>query len=228
MPHEILGYCRVSTIMQVRDGISLEHQEQKIRDYAKYKNMEIKNIYRDEGISGKDYHNRPGLIKLLQDLQPKQYVVVYSLSRLARNAKQATEIEEEISKKRAYLVALDFDVNTKTAVGKLLFQIMNSFNEFMASDNSEKISANMNYLSSIGKLRTKPPFGYKFVAKDKPLERDEKEQEVIEYIRFIKKEQPQLTATLICRLLQEKDFRCRKAKKWYPNVVKKIIEDNGI
>jgi len=36
-----IGYIRVSTDEQAREGVSLESQEQKIRDYCKLKDFEI-------------------------------------------------------------------------------------------------------------------------------------------------------------------------------------------
>jgi site-specific DNA recombinase len=225
---EILGYCRVSTQEQREQGHSLEAQEKKIMDYAAYKGLTVKKVYKDEGISGADLQNRPALLELLKDIQPKQYLVVISLSRLARNAKQATEIEEQISAKKAYLVALDFDINTKTAVGKLIFQVMNSFNEFERNQTSERVSMTLRYMSSHGKLRSKPPFGKRFVAKDQPYIPDEYEQSILDVMRKLKKENPNITYTGMAEYLDTEGYKCRKAKKWYPNRVKKIMEENNI
>jgi len=47
-----VGYIRVSTIIQVKEGESLSTQKQQIVDYAKNKGWELDDIYSDEGISG--------------------------------------------------------------------------------------------------------------------------------------------------------------------------------
>lgn len=224
----IRGYTRVSTVEQKKEGISLESQKEKITSWGKYKNYTVSKFYTDEGISGKDYSNRDQLIQLLRDLKEKEYVVVCSLNRLARNVKQMIEIEEFITSKKAYLVALDYDVNTKTAVGRLIFNVIGSISQFEREATSEKVSMNLQYLSAQKRLRGKPPYGWRFTGKNQPFVKDEHEQSVIEQIRQWKKDYPQLTCSAICRILEDRCIPKGKSNKWYPNVLKKIMEDNSI
>jgi len=57
-PGQVLGYCRVSTSDQV-SGHSLESQEAMIKNYAGFKGFRVKQIFRDEGISGKEITTAP-------------------------------------------------------------------------------------------------------------------------------------------------------------------------
>ncbi|RLG08163.1 MAG: hypothetical protein DRN68_04195, partial [Thaumarchaeota archaeon] len=68
MPRKIkaVGYVRVSTEEQAREGLSLDAQEEKIRAYCTAKGWRLVRIYRDEGFSGKDL-NRPALQEMLRD-----------------------------------------------------------------------------------------------------------------------------------------------------------------
>ena len=59
-----VGYIRVSTEEQVKEGISLEVQEDKIKKYADLHNLELVEVIRDEGKSGKDL-NREGIQKII-------------------------------------------------------------------------------------------------------------------------------------------------------------------
>ena len=59
-----IGYIRVSTEDQAREGISLENQEVKIRAYASINDFELVEVICDEGASGKDLE-REGMAKLL-------------------------------------------------------------------------------------------------------------------------------------------------------------------
>lgn len=51
-------YTRVSTIAQT-EGYSLEAQQERLREYADYKNLEIAGEYCDAGKSGKNIIGRP-------------------------------------------------------------------------------------------------------------------------------------------------------------------------
>ena len=45
------GYCRVSTIMQSEQGISLETQRSRIADLCKFKGYDLKEYYTIRGIN---------------------------------------------------------------------------------------------------------------------------------------------------------------------------------
>ena len=55
---QALGYARVSTDEQAREGVSLESQVARIRAYAQAKELELADVLTDEGISGKTLERR--------------------------------------------------------------------------------------------------------------------------------------------------------------------------
>ena len=59
-----LGYCRVSTMDQAREGVSLDNQQAKIQAYCKLNGFDLVEIIRDEGLSGKTLE-REGMVRLL-------------------------------------------------------------------------------------------------------------------------------------------------------------------
>ncbi len=64
-----IGYIRVSSDDQAREGLSLEAQERKIRAYCDLKGLELVTIFKDEGISGfKPLEKRPGGLSALASL----------------------------------------------------------------------------------------------------------------------------------------------------------------
>jgi len=64
-----IGYIRVSSDEQVREGLSLEAQEKKIRAYCELKDLDLVAIFKDEGISGfKPLEKRPGGARVLSTL----------------------------------------------------------------------------------------------------------------------------------------------------------------
>ncbi len=48
----VVGYIRVSTQGQARDGYSLKYQEEEIKVYCKEQGLNLIHIFRDEGICG--------------------------------------------------------------------------------------------------------------------------------------------------------------------------------
>lgn len=79
--------------MQVEQGYSLENQEYEIKNYVETKHMALVHIYKEEkGASGKNIEGRPQFQQMLSDIAKNRdidYVVVYNMSRFARNAADA-------------------------------------------------------------------------------------------------------------------------------------------
>ncbi|MDQ0233410.1 hypothetical protein J2S19_004757 [Metabacillus malikii] len=48
----VVGYIRVSTQGQAKDGYSLKYQEDEIKAYCEEQGLNLIHIFRDEGISG--------------------------------------------------------------------------------------------------------------------------------------------------------------------------------
>ncbi len=58
-----VGYIRVSTEDQVKEGISLDAQKAKIEAYAAINDLELLSIIRDGGASGKSL-DREGIVSV--------------------------------------------------------------------------------------------------------------------------------------------------------------------
>ncbi len=73
--------------------------------------------------SGATREGRPGLRAVLASLRPGDTVVVQSLDRLARSVRDACDIVDEITARRASLHILDLAVDTSTPAGKFMLQV---------------------------------------------------------------------------------------------------------
>ena len=83
-------YDRVSTELQVKEGLSLEAQKAALTDYAVSHGYEIVDYYADEGITArKKMQNRKDLIRLLRDVEADKIdlILVTKLDRWFRNIK---------------------------------------------------------------------------------------------------------------------------------------------
>ena len=64
MRKRAVGYCRISTLMQV-ENTSLKDQEEKIRMYAKLHDIVIDKIFTDKAVSGKST-DRPQYYEMMK------------------------------------------------------------------------------------------------------------------------------------------------------------------
>ena len=78
-------YLRMSTEHQ---KYSTENQAEAIREYASRNNIEIVSTYADEGISGLTFEGRPGIQRLIADVESGRaefrLILVYDVSRWGR------------------------------------------------------------------------------------------------------------------------------------------------
>jgi site-specific DNA recombinase len=156
-----IGYIRVSTEEQT-NGVSLEAQEAKIQAWCMLHDAELVAVYRDEGISGyKGREYRPGLDTALKQVcKVKGSLVVYSLSRLARNTRETIEIGECLNTCGADLVSLSEDINTTTAAGKMVFRMLAVLAEFERDQISERTTMAMAHKRSQGhRISGQVPYG---------------------------------------------------------------------
>ena len=83
-----IGYIRVSTDDQAREGVSLDVQAERIRAYADMAEIELVGVVCDKAISGTiPLADRPGGADLLQ--HDVKHVIALKLDRLFRDAADA-------------------------------------------------------------------------------------------------------------------------------------------
>ena len=117
-PHGALIYARVSTLTeQQQDGSSIENQIEKCRQWAESKNLPIKLILYDMGISGKD-PKRPALLHLYAKAEKGDTLIVHSLSRISRgDLRTALNTVGELQDRGVSCRCLDEGADTTTPYG---------------------------------------------------------------------------------------------------------------
>lgn len=224
-----VGYVRVSTDLQVQDGHSIDSQKRSIFDYCLYKKFNFQRFYEDGGKSGKNTA-RPHLIEMLNQLQPGMIVIVTSISRLSRDIGDTRNIIDTIKNKGASLTILDLNVDTSTAMGDFMLNVMASVSQFERKQTSERVSTTLNNMSRDGTLITKPRYGFRLIkeGKESHIVEDPDEQRVISSIRDMIIADPKITTAAIVRRLEQQDVKIRKAKKIYHDTIRKIIDANNL
>lgn len=106
-PVQVVGYCRVSSTLQEKDGASLSLQQQKIKMYYEQSHFaEFELVWIFDVVSGKNIHKQPQLQKCIQENIQKSHVkaiFVYHASRLTRNYSQGIELIESLSGKTCFI-----------------------------------------------------------------------------------------------------------------------------
>jgi len=184
-----IGYVRVSTEGQAKEGVSLEAQQRKIEAWCVANDFELGGVFVDAGLSGKRADNRPELQNALSAVtQSKGVLVVYSLSRLARSTKDTIQISERLDKAGADLVSLSEKLDTTSAAGKMVFRLMAVLAEFERDQVYERTIAALAHKKSKGERVGKIPFGFNLAADGVMLLENPDELRAVELIRELKAE----------------------------------------
>jgi len=160
-------YIRVSTEDQAKQGISLQAQEEALKNYASALGYELFNIYKDEGKSAKDIKGRKEMSNMLEDAKNKKFqaIFVYKLDRFSRSLKDLIETIERLKEWNVDFVSLQDKIETTSASGKLMFHIISAFAEFERNVTGERTKFSMDKKARDGFLVSRAPFGYKIVEK---------------------------------------------------------------
>ena len=178
-------YDRVSTEMQVKDGLSLDAQKQALTDYALAHHYTIVDYYTDEGITArKKMQNRKDLIRLLNDVKDDKIdlILVTKLDRWFRNIKDYHNTQAILEAHHCNWKTIFEEYDTSTSNGRFAINIMLSVNENECDRDSERIRSVFEYKKSRKEyLSGKPAYGY-LVSHDKHLVKDTTTQPIVEDI----------------------------------------------
>ena len=182
MKKRAVGYCRISTLMQV-DNTSLKDQEDKIKMYAKLHNMDIDKMFIDKAVSGKST-DRPEYDNMISYVKENNIdmIIVYKNDRLHRSLYNLLSMIYELQEYEVALVSVTEHFDTSTPQGMLFLQMLGSFAEFERSVINERTRngriARLNDNKWVG---GKPALGYK-VNKSGEFIVDEEEAKIVKDI----------------------------------------------
>lgn len=220
----VVGYVRVSTEEQAREGISLEAQREKIEAWTHAMDGELLTVEEDAGISGKMIRNREGLQRALElACTEKAVLVVYSLSRLSRSTRDTLAVAERLGKAGADLVSLSERIDTTTAAGKMVFRMLAVLNEFERDQISERTSAVLQYKKARLEAYSPTPYGYRRCGTK--LIEDEAEHGIVLRIQRLRGEGCSLRE--IANHLNEELIPSKNGCRWYASTVSYIL-GNGL
>lgn len=155
-------YTRVSSFEQVREGYSLDAQKRTLEKYADAMNYTIFEYYSDEGIPGKRMKNRPGLLRMLEDVRQRKIdiVLIWKITRLGRNTTELLQMSDLFQKYNVRLISVTESFDTSTPMGKLFFCILSAFAEYENEMRGENVRAGIEERMRQGKRFFAQAFGF--------------------------------------------------------------------
>lgn len=128
----VVGYGRVSTHEQAASGAGMAAQRQAVEAACAARGWTLVTFHEDAGASGKSLRDRPGLDAALDEVAAGEVdgIVVAKLDRLSRSLPDAHGLIHRALRESWALVALDLGVDTSTASGRLVANVIASVAEW--------------------------------------------------------------------------------------------------
>lgn len=215
-----IGYVRVSTEEQAKEGVSLEAQEERIRKYAEYKGFDLIEIIRDEGKSG-GTANREGFQKLLARIEANGFdaLILFSLDRLSRDMLTLLALERLLDECNVELHTIEGQIDTSTPDGFMNFAMRAFLSEMERRQIKYRTKKALEHKRQRGEVIGQVPYGYR--REGDHLVENEKEQKIIKRINRMYRLGKSLNA--IAKELNEAGVRTKSGTKWTAQQVKRLI-----
>src|SRR5262249_16384709 len=224
MPQAVL-YARFSPRPNAEECDSVEKQIERCRAYSLGHGYTVVAEHHDKDLSGARADNRPGLQSAITAAcKPKAVLVVYSLSRLARSARDAMGVGASLSAAGADLAVIQENVNTRSPMGRFVFILFSALAELEREQVAERTSIAMLRHQAKGRRMTRPdrcPYGWRTHPADTALlVEDADEQAVIRRIREERRHGRGLRE--IARRLDSAGIVCRGGR-WSHTTVRSVL-----
>jgi len=208
-----LLYARVSTQLQVSDGVSLDVQERQLRQAAELAGYTEFELVREEGRSGKSITGRPALTGALKrlDTGTASALFVTRIDRLARSTKDFLSIIDRANANKWRLVMLDLNLDTASYQGRFVVTIMSALAEMERGIIAER-------QKDVHKDRRAR--GIKWGVDMGP--KNKTSNEIKDLIR--KQKDSGLSFHEIARRLNSNDVPTQNGGRWYATTVKNIYD----
>lgn len=216
-----LGYVRVSTDEQAREGISLDNQKAKIESYCTLHDLELVGIVEDAGKSGKDL-NREGIQQLMELVKKHRThaIVVYKLDRLSRRVIDTLTLIELFQKHSVAFHSLTESIDTSSALGKFFLNVMASLAQMERDLISERTKDALQHKISKNERAGQIPYGWILSSDGKTLMPVSEQQETISLIKDLHSQGCSYRS--ICRELEKNGYEPVGAK-WHHQSIKNIL-----
>jgi len=217
-----IGYARVSTDQQADHGVSLEAQTDKLRAMATVQGADLADVIVDAGVSAKSL-KRPGIQQLLAqvDAGAVDVVIVAKLDRLTRSVRDLADLLDQFERKGVALVSVSESLDTGTAAGRLVLNIMASVSQWEREAIGERTREALRHKKANGKRVGTIPYGYALGSDGSELIPHEPERRVLARINELSVSG--LSLREIAAQLTTEGVRTRAGGKWHFTSVGRLL-----
>lgn len=222
---KIVGYIRVSTEEQAREGVSLENQLSRLRAYAALHGHELVDVYEDRGGSGRSMA-RLGVKAALAALDrgDAEGLLVSHLDRLSRNLRDVLfMVDSYFGPGCAHsLLCIDNQIDTSTPTGRMVIAVLATIAQWQREEDVERIKRALAHKKAKGELVGSVPWGWRLTGDGKTLEPNAREAEVMMVALDLQRRGMKLRA--IGAQLRARGYRNRRRSTvWNPKTVARLI-----
>ena len=159
---QTIGYVRVSTQEQAANGVSLDAQEARIVAYCTAMGWHLSTVIRDAGESAKTL-KRPGIATVIEGVRRGEIgrVVVLKLDRITRSTRDLADLLETFARTDASLVSVSESLDTESAAGRLVVNMLGVVAQWEREAIGERTSAALEHKRRNGLAYGRTPFGYR-------------------------------------------------------------------
>jgi len=217
------GYVRVSTDQQADNGASLEVQRCKIEAAAELQDLELVSVIVDAGESAKTLR-RPGAQELLElvDSGEVETVIIYKLDRLTRSVRDLGDLLERFERKGVALVSVSESLDTGTAAGRLVLNVMGAVGQWEREAIAERTREALQAKKAKGERVGTIPFGYRISIDGVRLEEEPTEQRALAVLRDLRSKS--YTLREIAEELNRQGHTTRRGSQWRHQYVSNLLK----
>lgn len=216
-----ISYCRVSTEDQAKNGVSLENQADRIRQYCEYKGINLVAEIEDAGISGGVNKARGGFIDLLNRVEAGDIdvIILYSLERLSRDMLTLLALERLLDEHDVELHTIEGQIDTSSPDGWMSFAMKAFLGEMERRQVKYRTKSAMQHKKARGQVVGTVPYG--FQRQGNALVPVLSEQAVIKSVNTMYQSRKRLVD--IVDHLNGQRILTRDGRQWIPTQVKRLI-----
>jgi DNA invertase Pin-like site-specific DNA recombinase len=223
----VVGYVRVSTEEQAREGVSLAAQRARIEAQSIASDLELVDVYEDKGLSAKSLERR-GLSDALAALDTGKAdgLLIFKLDRLTRNVVDLGELLERYFASRFSLLSVSDAIDTRSAGGRLVLNVLVSVAQWEREAIGERTATALAHIRAQGVRLGGEALGWRRVNSRDAAGRlvvavEQAELTAVERIQAL--HNARLSLRAICTRLEAEGHKTKRGGKWAPKTVRAVL-----
>lgn len=222
---KIVGYIRVSTEYQAESKHGLDAQIFAIEKYAAQSKGELKEIFRDEALSGSlSLEKRPGMLNAINALSKGDLLVVAKRDRLGRDALVMAMIEAAVKRKGAKIISLAGEgTENDDPTGMLMRRMIDAFSEYERLIIGLRISAALQAKKRKNERVGYIPYGYQLCDNGIHLSKNICEHTLLQEMNKLR--ESGISIRNIAKYLNERNLLNRGGSKWNHSSILRVCVD---